>query len=490
MDETCYPVKLINGHVAELVNKKVDFIFFPDLHSVDHPGSPSRQNYGCAYMQLAFKVVNQAMDLENKGIRLLAPTIAFGLGQEFMLNGFSELGRRLGKSPEETDQALQKGVQAFHDLEDRMARVGREAMRKLDPDKTTFVLISKIYGVADPVLNMGVPDKLMEMGYQVLPFFFLPEGDLSREHPNMYWPFVQHILEPAQLVREHPNLQAVLLTHHGCGPDSVTAHYFREEMQGKPYLHIEVDEHSSRVGVLTRVEAFVNSLENRKPRRAKAVAAYLENVRHKDENIKEDITALAEGQTLYLPYMHAHAHILRELIALKGVAAEVLPPTNRDTADLGRNSTIVEEYFSLTALLGDVFSRCRSQPNGAPPAFLIPRNEGAEVEGQYSRLLRMKLDEEGYAEAGGCLTFSGGPVGGGRCRRPRPVPGPAGRGPGAHGSDGEPGRPFESRPQTEPRPRPDPGRIVGSGRGYPAGSAGAVVVETHFHRGGAPGPLQ
>jgi len=29
LDETCYPVKLITGHMAELVVKKVDYIFFP-----------------------------------------------------------------------------------------------------------------------------------------------------------------------------------------------------------------------------------------------------------------------------------------------------------------------------------------------------------------------------------------------------------------------------------------------------------------------------
>ena len=32
-------------------------------------------------------------------------------------------------------------------------------------------------------------------------------------------------------------------------------------MTGKPYLYIEVDEHSSPVGVITRLEAFIHSLE-------------------------------------------------------------------------------------------------------------------------------------------------------------------------------------------------------------------------------------
>ena len=35
-------------------------------------------------------------------------------------------------------------------------------------------------------------------------------------------------------------------------------------MGDKPYLQIEVDEHYSPVGVITRIEAFLNSLEHHK----------------------------------------------------------------------------------------------------------------------------------------------------------------------------------------------------------------------------------
>ena len=34
--------------------------------------------------------------------------------------------------------------------------------------------------------------------------------------------------------------------------------------------------------------------------------------------------------------------------------------------------------------------------NAGPVAFLVPQNEGAETDGQYGRLLRTKLDEEGF----------------------------------------------------------------------------------------------
>ncbi len=303
LDETCYPVKLINGHVAELVEKKVDYIFFPpDLYTVPpHPGSHTRQDYGCPYMQLAFKMVNRAMELDKKGIVLLAPTIGFSLGEEFTMNSFMELGRKLGKGAEETKQALQKGMGAYIAFEERIQASGKEIMQNISPDEKVFVLISKTYGVADPVLNLGIPDRLADIGYKTIPFYNLPESDISQEHPNIYWPFGQHILEAAQIVKEHPNLYAIFLTHHGCGPDTVFSHYFREIMDKKPYLNIEVDEHSSGVGVLTRLEAFVNSLRAVPTVEAENMANYPQQVVHTPVKISTTLNGLPEGTTLYLP---------------------------------------------------------------------------------------------------------------------------------------------------------------------------------------------
>lgn len=399
LDETCYPIKLVNGHVAELLKKKVDYIFFPDLYTVEHPNSHSRQNYGCAYMQLAFKVVNQTLELDKKGIKLLAPTMAFNLGQEFMLKSFSDLGQQLGKSPEQTKNALQKGMLAFKRFENRLKKNGQEVVKKLKPNKKAFVIISKIYGVADPVLNMGIPDKLMNMGYPVLSFYDLPEGDISKEHPNMFWPFGQHILEAAQVVKQHPNLYPIFLTHHSCGPDTVFTHYFREIMDGKPYLNVEVDEHSSGVGVITRVEAFVNSLNKMHPEKTADMESYLSRIVHKEAAIKIDLNELEDGTALYLPYMYPYAEIFKEILIRKGINAKVLPVTSRSSVDIGRKYTMTNEYFSLAASLGDVLKELYELENNKnKTAFFIPQSEGAEVDGQYNRLLRTILDNEGFKD--------------------------------------------------------------------------------------------
>ena len=409
-DEICFPVKLVTGHVAQLVERKVDYIFFPDLHTVMHPDSPSRQNYGCAYMQLAFKLVNQIMGLSGKGITLLAPTIAFNRGKSFMTESFARLGALLGRTEEETTGALAAAMKGFLDFEHRLRERGKERIGDLKEDEVAFVLISKIYGIADRALNRGIPDKLRAMGYKVLAFFDLPDVDASAEHPNMYWPFGQHILEPAYLVREHPNLYALFLTHHCCGPDSILLHYFREIMGDKPYLNIEIDEHASAVGIATRVEAFVNSLDRRR-KKAEAIDVYREKIDHRRCPIATALLPSAAGDLLYIPRFRPYSRLFVSLLRRWGFRAEELADQDELSLRRGRRQTLTNELLSLTVLLGSLFrtleerapegpvDRTRDERSrGRGLSLLMPQSEGAAVDGQYGRLLRTRLDEEGYGE--------------------------------------------------------------------------------------------
>ncbi|XHH07637.1 MAG: acyl-CoA dehydratase activase [Candidatus Bathyarchaeia archaeon] len=380
-DETCFPVKLVTGHVAELMEKKVDYIFFPNLYTVEHSGSHSRQNYGCPYMQLAFKMVNYTMELKKKGIELLSPTMAFNQGPEFMNSSFIKIGNQLGKTPEETIDALKKGNEAFMAFRDRMI-AHAEKNYSASKDKKVIILISKMYGVADPVLNMGIPRKLEQLGYHVIPFFDFTMKRIEGDYPNMYWPFGVHILEAAKLVRQNSNMHAIFLTHHGCGPDAVVSHYFQEIMNGKPYLNIEVDEHSSKVGVITRVEAFINSLENNC-----AINAPVPEV---NPQITTNLKALEHNTVLYLPYLYPYSQIFQRILERNGQRTKILPEPSPKIIEEGRKHVFTSEYYSVTSVLGMALNGL-SNKTADKVAVYLPQNEGAEMSGQLARLLWTKL---------------------------------------------------------------------------------------------------
>ena len=52
------------------------------------------------------------------------------------------------------------------------------------------------------------------------------------------------------------------LTNFSCGADSFLEHFYKHIMGTKAYLILELDEHSAVAGVMTRLEAFKNVIEN------------------------------------------------------------------------------------------------------------------------------------------------------------------------------------------------------------------------------------
>ena len=378
--ETCYPVKLIHGHMAWLAEQGVDYIFLPSIHTMKHETSRVEHNYGCVYMQTAPRLAARALRLEERGITLLNPVFDLDFGQEAMASAMLGLGKQLGIPKVRCLPALMSGAQAVRRHTAAVEKQGRDLLASLGPEDKVLVLITRNYGLSDPVLNMGIPRLLLERGYKVLTLSHLPAHDLdpSADHPNLYWPFGQHILSGAKLVAHHPNLYAVYLTNHGCGPDTTLSYLFRQEMGEKPYLHIEVDEHFSPVGVITRIEAFLQSLESR------PVRPLPEGFRLTAVPSHPTAVVAAPDRTrgpLYVPDLPPFTPYLLDYFRhTRGVEARAMPLGGHSLA-LGRAETSSKEYLPFPALLGGILDIALRETG--PFQGLLPATQGAEADGQY-----------------------------------------------------------------------------------------------------------
>ena len=393
--ETCYPVKLIYGHMQQLIDQKVDYIFLPRIHTMKHETSRVKHNYGCVYMQTAAVSVAKALDIESKGITLLSPVFDLDFGQESMASAMVGLGKILGIPKPLCAKALLSGAMAVRRHTAAVEKQGKALLATLKPTDKVLVLITRNYGVSDPILNMGIPELLLERGYKVITLSHLPGHslDISGEYDNLYYPFGQHILSGAKLIAHHPNLYAVYLTNHGCGPDTMLAHLFKHEMGDKPYLQIEVDEHFSNVGVITRIEAFLNSLKQR-PAVELPKDFDIQQVNLRPCRIPR---TPASSTPLYLPYLGEYTPFLAAYYRVQGMDARALPPLDDHALSLGRAETSAKEYLPFPALLGSVLAQ--REESSAPAQFLIPQNQGAEADGQYARVIRALLDRRGMTDA-------------------------------------------------------------------------------------------
>lgn len=437
--ETCYPVKLVHGHMAQLLDAGVDYVFMPSVHTIRHLKSTVPHNYACTYMQSIPAIVAKELDYEGHGITLLNPQMNLDFGQGAMAEVMLEVGAQLGRTPQETARAMLAGGFAVTEFTRKTEELGDQLLASLKPGECVIVIITRNYGIVDPALNMGIPDLLLDRGQKVITVSHLHAHDLgiSADYPGVVWPFGQHILSGAKLVRRDPRLFAVYLTNHGCGPDTMISHLFAEEMAGKPYLQIEMDEHYSKVGVETRVEAFLNAIEHYE-------AADLRGTPTSRHVVNSACEPLREGELAGLPSFGPYGPLAAQWLRDQGIPVRELVPTPT-TLELGRKECTSKEYYSFASLLGVSLAAVGEGGDGEAAAdgctavrsegpaqaygegagavdgphaerdvaagavasaeggwrvgqLLLPSSQGGEADGQFDRAIRSVLDAKGHGD--------------------------------------------------------------------------------------------
>ena len=263
--ETCFPIKLAYGHVAELVAMDVDYVFLPSIMDRENIAPGQRHNHYCPFISAAPHLVSSALGLRSNG----GPQpimFALHLRSEYArVRQLRALGRRLGASKRDTDAAARAAEQAQNAFYAGMRDRGREILDSLESLPPAVVIIGRPYNTCDLGACQDLPGKIRKLGVLPIPMDFLPvEGvDVSARYSNMFWRCGQDILAAGTIIANEPRLHAVYLTNFNCGPDSFIGSFLRRVMAGKPFLELEVDDHTADAGIITRCEAFFDSLNLR-----------------------------------------------------------------------------------------------------------------------------------------------------------------------------------------------------------------------------------
>ena len=260
-------------------------------------------------------------------------------------------------------------------------------------DKPVFVVLARGYCAKDFILNQNIENMLVERGYEVIiqkQLHEILEANDLEEQQDLYWSFASRSLLSAKAVATTPNLYAVYLTYHGCGPDTMISHWVENEMMDKPYLHIEVDEHSSNVGIITRLDAFINSVLSHKKKTEATAKLSVATIKTANE-FSEDIGELDQSYPVVLPYMYPYSKLLAAHLKGKGFNVLELPSTSLENLKKGRSYMRGKEYFSLSALLGNVALEAEKHNK---LQLLYPQNNGAEADGLYAYFVYRKLADK------------------------------------------------------------------------------------------------
>lgn len=100
--------------------------------------------------------IAKALDMESKGITLLSPVFDLDFGQEAMASAMLGLSKILGIPKPFCAKALLSGAMAVRRHTAAVEKQGKALLATLRPDDKVLVLITRNYGVSDPILNMGI----------------------------------------------------------------------------------------------------------------------------------------------------------------------------------------------------------------------------------------------------------------------------------------------------------------------------------------------
>ncbi|BCS98342.1 2-hydroxyglutaryl-CoA dehydratase [Desulfoluna limicola] len=404
----CTPMALTHGMVAALDKKEVDFIFLPSLISEQNLlerlpmeeafGAKATDSYFCYYSSYAATIINNLPGMEFGG-RLLHPTIRMNNVADEIIGErlAADLAEVLEVSEEAIVHAFVDAKKAFTEKTKNWVSEGTKQLSEAG-EKPKILLLGRPYALFDKRVNLGIPARLESMGYDIVSQSMMDleanPNDLPDHLSNMHWYFGQQILLALDAVRKNPDLYPVFLTCFRCSPDAYLMNHIKDAMEkmGKPYLILQLDEHGSDVGYLTRIEAAIDTFVADHDRRKEST-----------EEIKIPRTAFApdtpaEGDTVLIPMVDARINRLQaEVFKAAGYKAEVLPVEN-ESLNLGYRFASGGECLPNVAIVGSVVSRLSKGDLDPDKAIVYLPNICLSCNfNQYANLVKSSCDKAGLS---------------------------------------------------------------------------------------------
>ncbi len=293
MDDMCLPVKVYTGHVLNLLEKNLDYIFVPRIISV------LEDTYSCPKIMGLPDIIKNSLR-RKKNINMLSLNTDIHATRAIIWRNYWKMGLSLGFTSKEVLHALHEMRKVIKRVEKERAagksfhRVSNDFGLKLkipDTKKEYTDEIVKIgitghaYMIYDKAVNMDLFKKLNKLGVESVTQEMLSDDIILDESNKIAAKGVENL---PKLVRWHLGRRTHAATFHfitdksydgvihlsafACGPGSVVSKLIElksKEIGTNPLLQLNFDEHTAETALLTRLEAFVDILRLKREKEKK-----------------------------------------------------------------------------------------------------------------------------------------------------------------------------------------------------------------------------
>jgi predicted nucleotide-binding protein (sugar kinase/HSP70/actin superfamily) len=230
LSEFCIPVKLYLSHVKALL-PFCDYLFLPRLIAL-------KEGFSCPKLIGLPEIVSSYFDS--------LPILSFSI----------DLRRKKQDYPKD----IRRRFKFTTPIEDWV----REEEYDETPEEKSLMLISHPYILNDALWEY-ITKYLSERVNIVTPTHYSSwkkkQKIAENLFPNLFWCYEKELLGAGILAARDEKIGGIIqIIAFNCGPDTIIADIIRQEANKneKPYLLLVIDEHTTSVGVETRLETFLD----------------------------------------------------------------------------------------------------------------------------------------------------------------------------------------------------------------------------------------
>jgi len=275
-ESVCYPAKLSHGHIMNLLEKNVDFIWMPCIKWERQEDMTAGNHFNCpivaSYPEALRLNIDEIHDSEE---RFLNPWIPYDNKEALKERLYVELCenhagilRKYGPIPTraEVAAAVDAGWAEDEAFKRDMRRAGVETLAWMEKTGTHGIVLAGRPYHNDPEINHAIPELLNSFGLAVLTEDSIAHlAELERPIRAVdQWMYHTRLYASAKVATQRKDLDLIQLNSFGCGLDAVTTDQVQEilESAGKVYTVLKIDEVSNLGAARIRVRSLLAALND------------------------------------------------------------------------------------------------------------------------------------------------------------------------------------------------------------------------------------
>ena len=266
-ESACYPAKLVHGHIAWLIQKEPDYIFYPCISYEQKEIESANNHYNCPIVTSYPEVIKNNTEALI-GIPFLNPFFNLNDRKHLWCRLYEEFHKISNVTVDEVKRAT---IAAFEERDRYKAdirKAGDEALEYIQKHHSRGVVLGGRPYHIDKEINHGIPEMIAGYGIAVLTEDSVAHrgntGDRLRVIDQ--WAYHSRLYCAARFVTEQPNLEFIQLNSFGCGLDAVTTDQVMEILHAKSkiYTTLKIDEGSNIGAARIRIRSLIAALDERK----------------------------------------------------------------------------------------------------------------------------------------------------------------------------------------------------------------------------------